>query len=108
MVILADRASRLRDGVHAGAGVERTRDVDPVVLGEGLEDPGIPRKVFLRKARHDATRIRQGHAEPNVLADRERVAEPVVLDEATRWGIDDHVHAKPPGVEATLWFEFAQ
>ena len=37
-VIPADRACRFRDGVDASAGVERTRDVNPVVLGERLED----------------------------------------------------------------------
>src|SRR5438093_1096138 len=78
------------DGVDAVAGVERARDVAPVVLGEGLEDPGVPRKVLLGKARHDATRIWQGHAEPYVVADRERATEPLVLDEALRGGIDDH------------------
>ena len=55
-----------------------------------------------------ATRIRQGHADLYVVADRERATEPLVLDEATRGGIDDHVHAEPPGVEAALWFELAQ
>ena len=38
-VILANRARCLSDGVHAGAGVERAAHVDPVVLGEGLENP---------------------------------------------------------------------
>src|SRR5437660_1073080 len=74
----ADRRRRFRDGVDAGARVERTSHVDPVVLGEGLEDPGVPRKVLLRKARHDATRIRQGHAEPYVVSDRERATDPLV------------------------------
>src|SRR4029450_9990558 len=52
--------------------------------------------------------IWQGHADLYVVADRERTTEPLVLDEATRRGIDDHVHAEPPGIEAALWFEFAQ
>src|SRR5437588_832702 len=70
VVVLADGARRFRDGVDAGAGVERTRDVDSVVLGKGLEDPGVLRKVLLREARHDATRIWQGHAELYVVANR--------------------------------------
>src|SRR5215218_7533581 len=85
-VIPADRACRFRDGVHASAGVECTRDVDPVVPGEGLEHPGDLRKVRLREARHDATRVWQGHADLHVGADRERATEPLVLDEPTRGG----------------------
>src|SRR5215216_3936870 len=107
-VVFADCACRLRDGVDAGARVERTRDVDPVVAGEGLEDFGVPRKVLLRKARHAATRIWQGHSELYVVADGERATEPPVLDESTLGGIDDHVHAEPADVEAALWFEVAQ
>src|SRR5438876_9887104 len=64
-VTLADGARCLRNGVDPGARVERTCDVDPVVLGEGLEDPGVLRKVLLREARHDATRVRQGDADPH-------------------------------------------
>jgi hypothetical protein len=54
-VIHAYRARSFDDGVYAGAGVERTRDVDPVVLGERLEDPGVPRKLLLGETGHDAT-----------------------------------------------------
>src|SRR6266508_4038666 len=107
-VIPMDRACRFRDGVDASAGVERTRDVDPVVLGEGLEDPGVLRKVLLREARHDATRVWQGHANLHVVTDRERPTEPLVLNEPMRWGLDNHVHAEPARVEAALWLEFAQ
>src|SRR5215216_5981105 len=107
-VVLADCARLLRDGVDAGARVERTRDVDPVVAGEGLEDLGAPRGASLRKARHAATRIWQGHAELHVVADGERATEPPVLHESTLGGIDDHVHAEPADVEAALWFEVAQ
>src|SRR5829696_4034268 len=107
-VVLADCARRLRDGVDPGARVERTGDVDPVVAGEGLEDFGVPRKVLLRKARHAATRIWQGNAEPYVVADRERATEPPVLHESTLEGIDDHVHTEPAHVEAALWFEVSQ
>src|SRR5918994_6399711 len=99
-VFLADRARRLRDGVDPGAGVECTRDVDPVVAGEGLEDLGVPRKVLLRKARHAATRIWQGHGELHVVADSKRTTEPSVLHESTLGGIDDHVHPEPADVEA--------
>src|ERR687898_2371818 len=104
-VVLADCACRLRDGVDTGARVERTRNVDPVVAGEGLEDLGVPREVLLRKARHAATRIWQGHGELYVVADGERATEPSVLHESTLGGIDDHVHAEPADVEAALWFE---
>src|SRR5215216_3585182 len=107
-VVLADRARRLCDGVHPSAGVERTRNVDPVVAGEGLEDLGVPRKVLLRKARHAATRIWQGHAELYVVADGERATEPSVLHKSALWGIDDHVHAEPADVEAALWFKLAK
>src|SRR5215218_769838 len=107
-VVLADRARGLGDGVDAGAGVERTRDVDPVVAGEGLEDLGVPRKVLLWKSRHAATRIWQGHAELYVVADGERATEPPVLHESTLGGIDDHVHAEPADVETALWFEVAK
>src|SRR5215204_5695434 len=82
-VVLADCARRLRDGVDPGARVERTRDVDPVVAGEGLEDLGVPREVLLRKARHAATRIWQGHADLYVVADRQRATEPLVLYKST-------------------------
>jgi hypothetical protein len=107
-VIPADRACRFRDGVDPSAGVERPRDVDPVVLGEGPEDPGVLRKVLLREARHDATRVWLGHADLHVIADRERATEPLVLDKPTRGGFDNHVHTEPAGVEAALWLEFAQ
>src|SRR5215208_1776682 len=107
-VVLADRARRLCDGVHPSAGVERTRDVDPVVAGEGLEDLGVPRKVLLRKARHAATRIWQRHGELYVVADGERATEPPVLHESTLGGIDDHVHSEPADVETALWFEIPQ
>src|SRR5215210_2667576 len=101
-VVLADCARRLRDGVDPGARVERTRDVDPVVAGESLEDFGVPRKVRLRKARHGATRIWQRHAELYVVADGKRATEAPVLDGSTLGGIDDHVHAEPADVEAAL------
>src|ERR1700730_11949673 len=39
-IITANRARSLHDVVDAGAGVERTRDADPVVP-ECLEDPGV-------------------------------------------------------------------
>jgi hypothetical protein len=39
-IIPANRARRFHDGVDAGARVERTRDVDPVVP-ESLEDPRV-------------------------------------------------------------------
>src|ERR687898_540674 len=107
-VVLADRARRLRDGVDPGAGVKRSGDVDPVVAGEGLEDFRIPRKVRLRKTRHAATRIWQGHGELYVVADGERATEPLVLHESTLGAIDDHVHAEPADVEAALRFEVAQ
>src|SRR5215217_3641925 len=107
-VVFVDCARRLRDGVDPSAGVERTRDVDPVVAGEGLEDLGVPRKVLLRKARHAATRIWQRHGELYVVADGERATQPPVLHESTPGGIDDHVHAEPADVEAALWFEVAE
>src|SRR5215216_1547148 len=107
-VVFVDCARRLRDGVDAGARVERTRDVDPVVAGEGLEDLGVPRKVLLRKARHAATRIWQRHGELYVVADGERATEPAVLHKSALWGIDDHVHAEPADVEAALWFKLAK
>src|SRR5215218_670851 len=107
-VVLADCARRLCDGVHPSAGVERTRDVDPIVAGEGLEDLGVPRKVLLRKARHAATRIWQRHGELYVVADGERATQPPVLHESTPGGIDDYVHAEPADVEAALWFEVAE
>jgi hypothetical protein len=50
-IIPANRARRFHDGVDAGARVERTRDVDPVVP-ECLEDPGVPGKVALVAAIH--------------------------------------------------------
>src|SRR2546423_1018927 len=103
-----DRPRRLRDCVDAGARVERTRNVDPVVLGEGLEDPGVPREVLLGKARHDATGVWQGHADPYFDADRERATDPIVFDEAARAGVDDHVHAEPPDVAGALRFELVQ
>src|SRR3954453_8408761 len=104
-VVLADRGRRLREGVDPGERVERTRDVDPVVAREGLEDLGIPRKVLLRKAWHAATGIWQGQAERYVVADGGRATEPVVLYESTLRGIDDHVHAESADVEAALRFE---
>ena len=53
-VIHADRGRRFDDGVDAGARVERTRNVDPVVP-ERLEDTGVPGKVLLGQARYHAT-----------------------------------------------------
>src|SRR5215204_4256661 len=107
-VVLADRPRGFRYGVDADAGIERPRDVDPVVLGESLEDLGIPRKVLLFDARHAAARIWQGDGELHFVADRDRATDPLVLDEAMLGVIDDHVHTEPPDVEVGVWFEFAQ
>jgi hypothetical protein len=53
-------------------------------------------------------RVGQGHADLHVVADRERVSDPLVLHEPTRGGVDYQVHAEAPGVEAALGFELAQ
>src|SRR6185295_11115540 len=107
-VALAHRARRGRNRVDAGTGIERTADVEPVVLGEGPEDPGVSRKVGLGEARHDATRIRNRNADLYVVAERERAPDPLVLDEAVGGRIDDHVHAEAPDVEAALRLDLPQ
>src|SRR5262249_48001476 len=107
-IALADRARRFRDAVDAGAGIQRTRDVDPVVLDEGLEDPGGFRKVLLRAARHDATRVGQRDAYLHVVADRERATEPLVLHEPKCGSLDNYVHTEPASIETAVWLEFGE
>src|SRR5919108_4277473 len=93
-VIFSDRAGRLRDGVDAGARIPQAVHLDPVVLGERLEDPRIALDAaLLREARHDAAGIGELDRHAHLVADRERVADPVVLDEPPCWRVDDHVHA---------------
>jgi len=62
----------------------------------------------LGERRHHASRIGQGHAESYRIPDRQLVVDPVVLDEPTFFGVDDHVHPESPLVEAALRLKLAQ
>src|SRR2546421_5456746 len=99
-VAFADCPCRCDYRVDASARVEpAARNVKAVVLGEGLEYLRVLVEVFLRHGRHHAPRVGHRHAELHVVTDVERVAEPRVLDEATCWGGDDHVHPESPHIE---------
>src|SRR6266568_1698961 len=66
----ADRAGGIDDGVDARARIEAAADVEPVVLGERLEDLRVLRKVALRDGRHDAPGIGHERDDAYVVADR--------------------------------------
>src|SRR5918994_7702416 len=103
------RSRRFDYGVHARTGEQTgTADLDSVVLSERPEDLGVLGELLLSERRHHASRIGQGHAESYRTPDRELVVDPVVLDKATFFGVDNHVHTEPPLVEAALGPKLAQ
>src|SRR6266566_5115883 len=79
-------------------------DIRMIVLRCGAQDAGIFGEVSLRQRGHDATRTRARDPQANLVADRDRVADPVVLDEALLIGPrrNNDVRPKAPHLEASL------
>src|SRR5215207_5996423 len=108
-VTYSHRSRRFDYGVHARTGEQTgTADLDSVVASERPEDLGVLGELLLGERRHHAPRIGQGHAESYRLTDRELEADPIVLDEAIFFGVDDNVHPEAPLVEAALGPKLAQ
>src|SRR5215212_84547 len=108
-VTYSHRSRRVDHGVRARTGEPTgTTDLDSVVPSERPEDLGVLGEILLGERRHHASRIGQGHAESYRLPDRELEAYPIVLNEPTFFGVDDHVHPEPPLVEAALGPKLAQ
>src|SRR5207248_4701208 len=85
-------------------------DIRMIVLRCGAQDAGIFGEVSLRQCGHDATRTRARDPQANLVADRDRVADPVVLDEALliRPRRYNDVRPKAPHLEASLRIQHTQ
>ena len=89
---------------HHAAGLHHCVDADVgvVVLGGGLEDAGVAREVVLGDGGDVAADRGHHHLDPHVVADRDRLAGPVVLREASdvRWRLHHEVRAEAARLEA--------
>src|SRR5258707_10490889 len=85
-------------------------NVGPVVLGGCAQDTWIPREIALRKRGHHAAGAGTGDAEANGIADREGLPDPGVLHEVLLaiCGVYHDIGAKPSGLEAPWWIQFAE
>ena len=108
-VTYSQRSRHFDYGVHARTGEQTgTANLDSVVASERPEDLGVLGELLLGKCRHYAPRIGQGHAKSYRIPDRELLSDPIVLDEATFLGVDDHIHPESSLVEAALGPKLAQ
>ena len=73
-----------------------------IVPNEALQDFGILGQFILGKRDHHASRIGQRDVESRRLANRKCPADPVVLDEPDRLGVEDHIHTKSAPIHAAL------
>src|SRR6266446_10902377 len=89
-----DRSTPQHRGINA--------DVDLVMLGRRAQDARIFGQISLGQRRHDTAGARAGDVQTDFVANRQGVADPVILDEVlfARGRLDYNVWPKPPHLEA--------
>src|SRR5205085_749866 len=85
-------------------------DVCPVVAGGSAQDAAILWEIALRQGGHHAPRAGLGDVQAHLFADRQRVTDPPVFQEAPRTvgGCHYQIGPKPPGLEPSLGIELPE